>query len=84
MLVRFNLDSPLVREVFADEVIPFGLISNNHAGQRKVVVQESPIRVVCANTLTLHCSTGAVRWGCGIRLRWRRRRWRQRSSCGAA
>ena len=53
MLVRFHVDSPVVREVFADEVIPFGLISNNHAGQRKVVVQESPIRVVCANTLSL-------------------------------
>jgi phage/plasmid-like protein (TIGR03299 family) len=51
MLVRFNIDSPVVREVFADEVIPFGMISNNHAGQRKVVVQETPIRVVCANTL---------------------------------
>lgn len=51
MLVRFNVDSPLVREVFADELIPFGLVSNNHAGQRKVIVQETPIRVVCANTL---------------------------------
>lgn len=51
MLVRFNLDSPVVQEVFADEVVPFGLISNNHAGQRTVVVQESPIRVVCANTM---------------------------------
>jgi phage/plasmid-like protein (TIGR03299 family) len=53
MLVRFNVESPIVQEVFADEVIPFGLISNNHAGQRKVVVQETPIRVVCANTLSL-------------------------------
>jgi phage/plasmid-like protein (TIGR03299 family) len=53
MLVRFNVDSPIVREVFTDELIPFGLVSNNHAGQRKVVVQESPIRVVCANTLGL-------------------------------
>ncbi|MQA92205.1 MAG: DUF932 domain-containing protein [Gemmatimonas sp.] len=51
MLVRFNVDSPIVQEVFADEVVPFGMISNNHAGQRKVVVQETPIRVVCANTL---------------------------------
>lgn len=51
MLVRFNVDSPLVREVFADELVPFGLVSNNHAGQRKVVVQETPVRVVCANTL---------------------------------
>ncbi len=53
MLVRFRVDSPVVQEVFTDKVIPFGLISNNHAGQRKVVVQETPIRVVCANTLSL-------------------------------
>jgi phage/plasmid-like protein (TIGR03299 family) len=53
MLVRFNVDSPVVREVFTDEVIPYGLISNNHAGKRKVIVQETPIRVVCANTLSL-------------------------------
>ena len=53
MLVRFNVASPLVQEVFADEVVPYGLISNNHSGQRKVVVQETPIRVVCANTLGL-------------------------------
>jgi phage/plasmid-like protein (TIGR03299 family) len=53
MLVRFHVHSPVVQEVFADEVIPFGLISNNHAGQRRVVVQETPIRVVCANTLSL-------------------------------
>src|SRR5690606_22341001 len=51
MLVRFNIASPAVQEVFADEIIPFGMISNNHAGRRKVVVQETPIRVVCANTL---------------------------------
>jgi phage/plasmid-like protein (TIGR03299 family) len=53
MLVRFRIDSPVVQEVFADEVVPFGLISNNHSGQRRVVVQETPIRVVCANTLSL-------------------------------
>lgn len=57
MLVRFNVDSPVVREVFADELIPFGLVSNNHAGQRKVIVQETPVRVVCANTLGLALNT---------------------------
>lgn len=56
MLVRFNVDSPVVREVFADEIIPFSLISNNHTGQRKVIVQETPVRVVCANTLGLALS----------------------------
>lgn len=53
MLVRFNVESPIVQEVFADEVIPYGLISNNHSGHRKVMVQETPVRVVCANTLSL-------------------------------
>lgn len=56
MLVRFNIDSPIVREVFADGLIPFGLVSNNHTGQRKVIVQETPVRVVCANTLELALS----------------------------
>lgn len=51
MMVRFNIDDAKVREVFGKEVVPFGLISNNHNGSRKVVLQETPIRVVCANTL---------------------------------
>lgn len=51
MLARFNIDHPVVQEVFADEVVPFGLISNNHTGTRQVIVQNTPIRVVCANTL---------------------------------
>lgn len=49
--VRFNIDDPVVREVFADEVVPMGLLSNNHTGGRPVILQETPIRVVCANTL---------------------------------
>lgn len=53
MLVKFNIDDPKVRDVFRDEVEPYGLISNNHNGSRKVVLQETPIRVVCANTLGL-------------------------------
>lgn len=51
LMVKFNIDDVVVREVFADEVIPFGLISNNHAGESRAVVMETPIRVVCANTL---------------------------------
>ncbi len=51
MMVQFHIDSPVVLEVFADEVVPYGVISNNHSGQRKVVVQETPIRIVCDNTL---------------------------------
>lgn len=56
MLVRFRVDSPAVQEIFADEMIPFGLLSNNHAGQRRVVVQEVAVRVCCANTLAIALS----------------------------
>lgn len=51
MLVEFQVDHPTVQEVFNGEVIPYGLISNNHSGRRQVTVMETPIRVVCANTL---------------------------------
>lgn len=57
ILVRFDINDAVVQEVFADEVLPFGLLSNNHAGERGVILQETPIRVVCANTLgTAHRS----------------------------
>jgi phage/plasmid-like protein (TIGR03299 family) len=51
MLVRFDIKDPVVQEVFADEVVPFGLITNNHSGDAKALVMQTPIRVVCANTL---------------------------------
>jgi phage/plasmid-like protein (TIGR03299 family) len=51
ILIRFNIKDPVVSEVFAEEVVPYGLLSNNHCGARSVVLQETPIRVVCANTL---------------------------------
>lgn len=58
-LVRFQVDSPIVQEVFADEVVPYGLLVNNHGGERAVTLQETNIRVVCANTL--RASLGAYR-----------------------
>lgn len=61
MLIRFDIDSDIVRRVFAARqlangkrtggTIPYGLITNNHAGNRQVVLMETPIEVVCANTL---------------------------------
>ena len=42
---------PIVREVFADEVVPYGLLANNHNGRRGILLQDTNIRVVCANTL---------------------------------
>ena len=51
MMTKWNLSDPMVREVLGAEVQPYALISNNHTGNRQVILQETPIRVVCANTL---------------------------------
>ncbi|MQA89329.1 MAG: DUF932 domain-containing protein [Gemmatimonas sp.] len=53
MLGRFDIErfGLVVREVFADEVVPFALFSNNHSGRRTACVALTPIRVVCGNTL---------------------------------
>lgn len=51
LLVKFDVNDPVVREVLADEVVPYALVSSNHTGRRGVTVMETPIRVVCANTL---------------------------------
>jgi phage/plasmid-like protein (TIGR03299 family) len=56
MLVRFDIDDPVVQEVFADEVVPFGLITNNHSGEARALIMQTPIRVVCANTLGMAMS----------------------------
>jgi hypothetical protein len=43
----------IVQEVFSDEIVPYILVANNHAGRRKARIAETPIRVVCANTLDM-------------------------------
>lgn len=42
---------PIVREVFADEIVPYVLAAMNHSGRRVNTLALTPIRVVCANTL---------------------------------
>ncbi len=53
LLGRFDLTrfGPICREVFADEVVPYALLGNNHSGRRGILLGLTPIRVVCANTL---------------------------------
>jgi phage/plasmid-like protein (TIGR03299 family) len=59
MLVRFDVSHPVVQEVFTDlGVRPYGLIANNHSGQRGVVLKNTPVRVVCANTLAMALGQG--------------------------
>lgn len=55
LLGRFNVErfGPVIREVFADEVVPYILVANNHNGRRKARIAQTPIRVVCANTLDM-------------------------------
>jgi phage/plasmid-like protein (TIGR03299 family) len=52
LMAKFRIDDPVVREVFADEVVPFALISNNHTRRRTANLLLTPVRTVCANTLT--------------------------------
>lgn len=54
LLGRINTDkvNGIVQDVFGSEgILPYALISNNHAGRRKAIIQETAIRVVCSNTL---------------------------------
>jgi phage/plasmid-like protein (TIGR03299 family) len=63
LLTRWDLAKfgPVVREIFADEVIPYGLLANNHSGRRGILLQDTNIRVVCANTLGFAESAAAER-----------------------
>jgi hypothetical protein len=56
LLGRWALDrfGPEARRVFGesgDEVVPFATVMANHSGRRSVLIGQTPIRVVCANTL---------------------------------
>jgi phage/plasmid-like protein (TIGR03299 family) len=53
LMVKWDLSKfgPVTQDVFGAEVLPFGLLANNHNGRRGIVLQDTNIRVVCANTL---------------------------------
>jgi phage/plasmid-like protein (TIGR03299 family) len=52
MMCRWNIEDPVVQEVFSGlGTVPFGLITNNHASKRRAIIMDTPVRVVCANTL---------------------------------
>lgn len=61
MLARFNLGEivrraieqggdPTLIELIANEVVPYGLFTNDHSGAAKARMKETAVRVVCANT----------------------------------
>jgi phage/plasmid-like protein (TIGR03299 family) len=54
MLVRWTLaEMPAgIQNAFGDMGLqPYALVSTNHTGRRGVLLQDTPVRVVCANTL---------------------------------
>lgn len=56
LLVRFDLDrfGPIAREVFSVEGLkPYGMIRTNHSGRSSVLVANTDVRAVCANTVGL-------------------------------
>lgn len=63
LLTKWNLDKfgPVVRDVFGDELLPYSVIATNHNGRRGVAVMETPIRIVCANTLSLAEGDGGTK-----------------------
>lgn len=53
LMVKWDLTKfgPVTQRAFGSEVLPFGLIANNHNGRRGILLMDTNIRVVCANTL---------------------------------
>jgi phage/plasmid-like protein (TIGR03299 family) len=66
ILARFALPADLADHPFLklETIEPFFLLANNHAGRRGVLCSLTPIRVVCANTLSMaerHASSPLAR-----------------------
>lgn len=55
VLGKFDPDKmgPEFQEVVGGEVMPYVLFQANHSGRSENVIAETPIRVVCANTLAM-------------------------------
>lgn len=53
LMVRWNLASMSdnVQEIFGREMLPYGFLSLNHDGTKCMTLQDTTIRIVCANTL---------------------------------
>lgn len=64
LMGRWNLErfGELAREVFAGEVIPYATIMANHSGRRGILMGQTPVRIVCANTMGAAETSGQSRW----------------------
>ncbi len=52
----------VTREVFGDQINPYSTVLANHNGRRNILVGDTPIRIVCANTLAMAERDGKSRW----------------------
>jgi phage/plasmid-like protein (TIGR03299 family) len=50
------------REVFGGEVAPYSTVLANHNGRRGILLGNTPVRIVCANTLGAAETSGNSRW----------------------
>lgn len=50
------------RAVFEGEVVPYCTVMANHSGRRGILMGQTPIRIVCANTLGQAEASGQSRW----------------------
>jgi phage/plasmid-like protein (TIGR03299 family) len=52
MLSKFKVEDDRVQEVYGKSgILPFACVTNAHDGSRALTVMETPIRIVCKNTL---------------------------------
>jgi phage/plasmid-like protein (TIGR03299 family) len=58
-LTRFG---SVAREVFKDEILPYSTVMANHNGRRNILIGDTPVRIVCANTLAQAETNGQSRW----------------------
>lgn len=51
VMIKLNITDPRVTDILGDEVVPYAMVDNSHSGTRSVRLTETPLRVVCQNTL---------------------------------
>lgn len=71
---KYNFDDPVIQEVYADKIIPYGTICNNHSGKRKGMLYNTDVEVVCMNTLIRSLSSRFdsifVKHTASVNMRW--------------
>jgi phage/plasmid-like protein (TIGR03299 family) len=61
-LTKFGPDAQREFTQAGEEILPFATVCANHSGRRGIIIGETPIRIVCANTLGAAEIDGRSRW----------------------